>query len=354
MIAPRCLRWLVILGIMVSSAGAVAQDPHPGLTGLHEVAFDEDSPLARTPDFLRRVLSPLAAESLRRRLEITGRSMAEQSLDVARERFVTYAPARVPPHGYALLVFVPPWPEAKLPPGWGPVLDRFGMIYVSAARSGNAENILTRREPLALIEAQNIVHRYPVDPDRIYVGGMSGGSRIALRLALDFPDVFRGGLLNAGSDPVGVSPIALPAKDLLKRFQESSRLVYVTGSQDTLNLSMDAASTRSMRRFCVSNLEAEVTPWVDHDVVSPEALARALESLLKAARTDPGHLSACRAAVELGLKAKLQRAESALAAGRRDDARRLILDIDASLGGLAVPWIIELADRCDCGILPKS
>lgn len=58
-----------------------------------------------------------------------------------------------PPHGFALLVFVPPWQDARLPPEWAKVLDRYGAIFVSAARSGNDENVLGRREPLALLAA---------------------------------------------------------------------------------------------------------------------------------------------------------------------------------------------------------
>jgi hypothetical protein len=52
------------------------------------------------------------------------------------------------------------------------VLDQFGMIFVSAARSGNDEDIISRREPLALIAAQNAMARYAIDPDKVFVGGV--------------------------------------------------------------------------------------------------------------------------------------------------------------------------------------
>jgi poly(3-hydroxybutyrate) depolymerase len=52
---------------------------------------------------------------------------------------------------------------------------------------------------LALIAAQNAMAQYSVDPQQVYIGGFSGGSRVALRLALGYPDVFHGALLNAGS-----------------------------------------------------------------------------------------------------------------------------------------------------------
>lgn len=162
-----------------------------------------------------------------------------------------YVPPHAPAQGYALMVFVPPWQQATLPSGWAQVLDQYGFIFVSAAGSGNDENHLARREPLALIGVQNVIKRYTVDPKRIFVGGFSGGSRVALRLALDYPDVFHGAFLNAGSDPIGANPVPLPSKDQLFRFQESSRIVYATGARDLFHLSMDAESARSMLKQCV-------------------------------------------------------------------------------------------------------
>ena len=53
--------------------------------------------------------------------------------------------AEQPPGGSGLLVFVPPWQEARVPPGWAGALDRNGTIFVSAAHSGNEENVMARR-----------------------------------------------------------------------------------------------------------------------------------------------------------------------------------------------------------------
>src|SRR5262249_23662500 len=162
-------------------------------------------------------------------LEAAHGATANQPVDLADEKFLIYLPSQKPEQGYALLVFVPPWEEAGLPRQWAPILDKYGVLFVTAARSGNKEHVL-RREPRALLAAFNVTQRCPIDPRRVYVGGFSGGARVALRLALGYPDVFRGALLNAGSDALGnadaVPPISLPPRELLYRFQESSRLVY--------------------------------------------------------------------------------------------------------------------------------
>ena len=349
--ASRWTRWLLILSLSSAPQGVSAQNEPPAPVGLHNVVFSQYSPLTRTPDFLQRVLSPLAAAIIQRKLAASDQPVIEQSIDLSKEEFVIYVPPNVPAHGYALLVFVPPWREAILPSGWARVLDEYGFIFVSAARSGNDENVVARREPLALLEVQNVIKRYNVDPGRIFVGGFSGGSHVAERLALHYPDVFHGALLNAGSDSIGASPVPLPSQDILFRFQESSRIVYLTGAQDVTRLSMDAGSTRSMLKHCVYGIDVRSLPGLSHEVADPRALSEALKSLLTDTPPEGARLSACRAGVRQELEEKLKKVETLLARGRRSEARDLILKIDSGFGGLAAPRIVELAQKCGCNIL---
>jgi poly(3-hydroxybutyrate) depolymerase len=315
----------------------------PAATGLSsEVVFTEYSPLAASSELVRRLLSPLAAAQVQGMLTRSSERLIEQSIDLGAERFVVYVPPQVPPRGYALLVFVPPWAEARLPAGWNAVLDRYGMIYVSAARSGNPENVLGRREPLALLAAYNVMQHYPVDPERVYVGGFSGGSRIAMRLALGYPDVFRGALLNAGSDPLGGGVPPLPPAELFQRFQDSTRLVYLTGEHDTARRAMDADSLQSMRRWCVFEVDSVITPAAVHEVATPAALASALHALTTPSRPDAAKLASCRSDVAKELAAELHQARTLIEGGRRAEAQKLLIDIDRRFGGLAAPQSLEL------------
>ena len=310
---------------------------------LSEATFSSYTPLSSNLELARRLLSPLAAARIPELLARSDAALRAQPVDLSKERFALYVPSRTPPHGYALLVFVPPWRGARLPDGWATVLDRDGIIFVSAARSGNDASVLGRRDPLALLAEQNVVRRYPVDPDRIYIAGFSGGSRVAMRLALGYPDVFRGALLDAGSDPIGDSNIPLPPKDLFWRFQEASRLVYLTGADDLPRLGMAAVSMQSMRDWCVFDIHAEVAPHTAHDVADPAALSRALNALFHPVPPAPDRLAACRSAVDGDLTAKFQKAESLMAGGHRGAARDLLNDIDRRFGGLAAPRSVALA-----------
>jgi hypothetical protein len=327
------------LGAMLLAAAQAAQ---AGGETLRDVVFADYSERSSSAELARRMLSPLAALQLQRQAARTGSQMLGQSIDLAREKFIVYVPSPRPARGYALLVFVPPWEDARLPSGWTAVLDRYGVIFVSAARSGNDQSVFDRRDPLALLAAHNAAQRYPVDPARVYIAGFSGGARVALRLALAYPDVFRGAMLNAGSDPIGDSQIPIPPRDLFLQFQ-STRLVYVTGEGDTSALSGDVASMHSMKKWCVFDVQSHVVRSGGHEVADSMALAWALSVLSHAARSDPHQLSACRLAIEEELNIKMQELDSLVAAGRDDAAQKLLLKIDGRFGGLAAPRSIELS-----------
>jgi predicted esterase len=343
---------LAVAALVPSCAASQNAAPSGPLRGTaHEVVFTQYAPLFSNAEIVRRLLSPLAQEAVRDTLARARKVLSPYPLDLAKERFLVYVPSAAPPsaRGFALLVFVPPWDRAYLPLGWATQLDRYGFIFVAPERAGNEADVLGRRVPLALSAEANIVREYPVDPDRIYIGGFSGGSRVALRTALGYPDVFHGALLNAGADPLG-GGYPLPPRNLFLRFQSSSHLVYVTGALDTVNLGTDADSAHSMRQWCVFDVETHETPDAGHELMSSEAFGRALNRLLNPLPPDPARLDACRAHVEAELEKKLTQAQALISNGRRAAARKRLLEIDARYGGLAAPRILQLARSCGCGL----
>ena len=312
---------------------------------LRDVAFTQYGDYSSNSELMRRLLSPLTAARLGQDMRRSGKAMAVQPVDLLAERFIVYVPPQRPAGGYALIVFVPPWQGARLPSHWAAVLDRYGVIFVGAARSGNDESALGRREPLALLAAYNVMRQYAVDLERIYVAGFSGGSRIALRLALGYPDLFRGAILNAGSDPIGDQQIALPPKELLFLFQDTSHIIYLTGDRDADHMVDTMASMRSLHKWCVFNVDDLVQPRVAHEIADAAALARALGTLGESTRPDRDKLAACRSRIDADLEDKLRQAQLLSAAGRRVDADKLLVTIDERFGGLAAPRSVELAPK---------
>ena len=185
--AQRISRLALPFGAAVAALLVRPASAQTVVSGLrNEVVFTEYSPLASTAELVRRLSSPLTAFRLNQEAEHAGQTLHGQPIDLARERYSINVPAS--PHSpsgtYSLLVFVPPWPRAEVPRHWIPVLDRYHTILVTAANSGNDAPTTDRREPLALLAAHNIMRQYPVDPQQVYIGGFSGGARVALRLAL--------------------------------------------------------------------------------------------------------------------------------------------------------------------------
>ena len=328
--------------MMMLPAGA-----QPAPAGLQtEVVFPEASALASTEELVRRLYTPLTAVRINQAARQAGRSLRGQPIDLAQEHYSLYVPDQ--PH--ALLVFIPPWPRAEVPRQWIAALNRYNTILVTAENSGNEAPTVDRREPLALLAAHNVMARYPaVDPQQVYIGGFSGGARVALRLAVGYPDVFRGALLDAGSDMIGSSDVPLPPADLFRRVQESSRLVYLTGERDEENLARDIHSRRSLDQWCVYDVVAQTAPRTGHEITDAAAFSRALQTLLGRAPGNSAKLQACRQQIDRELKSQLEKVESLLGRGDPAGAKRLLDQIDARYGGLAAPRSLELA-----ALIPRS
>lgn len=335
----------LVLGTALLAMLTSAADAQTAPAGLRNgVVFTEYSALSDTAELVRRLLSPLKALRINQEAERAGKALRGQPIDLANERFSIYVPAH-PSHGYSLLVFVPPGPKAEVPAPWIPVLDRHDMILVTAANSGNDANTMDRREPLALLAAQNVMAQYPVDPQQVYIGGFSGGSRVALRLALGYPDLFHGALLNAGSDPIGSADVPLPSPELFRRFQESVRLVYVTGERDDTPLIDDMHSRQSLEKWCVFDQVTVSEPRKEHELADASAFSRSLDALVRHTQSHPNKAADCRARLDEELSAQLKQVQDSFSRGETSAARRLLDKIDARYGGLAAPRSVELAGQ---------
>jgi dienelactone hydrolase len=332
--------WLACMAGVAFAASA--SDVAQGV--INEVVFTQYGSASSSPELMRRLVTPLNAWRLQQHAASAGTAIVDQAIDLTRVRFALYVPPQAPPDGYALLVFVPPWNEARVPGEWTSILDRHGMIFVTAANIGNDTSLLDRRDPVALLAAVNVMAKYHVNPQRVYIGGFSGGSRVALRLALGYPDLFHGALLEAGSDPVGRA-VPLPPQALLEQFQTGTRIVYFTGQQDPARMDVDRQSRHSLHDWCIDDVDLRTIPATGHDLAGATALDRALTSLETHHPPDANRLDACRAQIASELEQALGTVEAALARNDVATAQRDLDELDQRFGGLAAPHSVELAAR---------
>jgi dienelactone hydrolase len=321
----------------------------------NDVVFTRYSPLSRPHEVARRILPPLACHRLERDLAAQHQVLADQGIDLASEKFDVFVPSSPPPPaGYGLVVYIAPSSGPLQLRDWDEPLARRRLILVSPQRAGNDANVLDRRVPLALLAYDNARARFPIDGHRVYVMGFSGGARTAELVALAYPDVFRGAVLNAGSDPIdGKDGHYKPPAELFRMFQRS-RLVFVTGDHDEDRLRQDDRSRDSLRASCVLDIESQVALRRGHEAIDGFALDHALAALEAAPPVDTDELARCDARTQAALAAVLDKAAAAIARGERDAASAQLDAIDAQFGGLAAPRIIELADRLDAPRPPPA
>ncbi len=344
MIRSRCRQGRAALALAAALAAACAQATalRPGLNS--HVQFQGYSPLAKTRELFFRELNPLGERRALARYAQRGQPVPEFTVDLAVERFAVYVPSTPPPpRGYGLLVFIPPWQQAVVPQRWRSALEETGTIFVTAARSGNDEVELPRRMALALHGYANLAAQFRIDPERVYVGGFSGGARIAERLALGYSDVFRGAILDGSSDTIGTPLAPLPPPELLHRAQQQLRLVYLYGSKDSANEEIARYSMQSARTWCLPELERIV--MVDHGHAPADGVTflRALR-LQEAAHAPVPTLAECRAHHEAQRKADVARVDALRAAGSREAAIAALQALDARWAQYAGADIQRIAD----------
>ena len=306
------------------------------------VTFTDPTPLARNDELIRRLFSPIAAADLAKANDPT--ALRAFPIDPKDERFGLYVPRQKPDRGYALLVWVSPLDGAGMPPGWEAILERSGVIFVTAARSGNLTSPIGRRFPLALIAAANVPRHYPVDPNRIWIAGFSGGSRIAERLALAYPDVFSGAILDGSSDEIGSADVALPTRVNFERLLDRTAIVLSSGEKDSVNVDSAWKVASSLRRHCFGRLSVEVRRREGHVMMNGRSLAKAIDFLDRRRSKPPSKDRQCREELYSKIDDELTRAEALV---RRDGhlGRRAIRVIDRRYGWLAAPRSLVLLDR---------
>jgi hypothetical protein len=175
------------------------------------------------------------------------RLKADQSVedyDLTAETFVRWVPAGYDgSQPYGLLVWVSPSPRGEPRGDWLEVMERHKLIWIAANNAGNPRHPF-HRFGLALDALHNMTQQYTIDPQRIYVGGMSGGGRVASRMGLIWADLFNGALMNDGVDFYRI--LAVPDKpdhywrprfnppppEVFNKARQQNRYVLITGEND--------------------------------------------------------------------------------------------------------------------------
>lgn len=197
---------------------------------LNSVHVTEKSPLGTLAIMAERRLLPRLEPSPK-----NSYSLEEKSFEIAI------------PSGYDSSMPAPLFVWISASDGGGPpdainrALEKRGWLYAGANGSGN-DHHTGIRFGLALDAVHNMCRQYNVNSNLVFVGGISGGGRVASKLALGYADVFKGGGFyvigcNCFDDlpaPGGQTYPGFWHKKVPDLFTEAKRhwFVFLTGSKD--------------------------------------------------------------------------------------------------------------------------
>ena len=201
-------------------------------TGALTLIFDTKSPLGDPAKITKR--AGWSLDGIKKQIEI--------DYDPAKETFDAVVPASYDAsEPYGLFVWIGAGDDAKPPAGWSEVLARHKLIWVGATKSGNKRAVLIRIG-LVFDAVDGMKSRYRIDPQRVYISGVSGGGKVASVIGVEYPEVFTGGFYFIGADFYRAVPSTpgrewgkaynLPEPKLLMLERKRSRHVLLTGDKD--------------------------------------------------------------------------------------------------------------------------
>ena len=331
----------IVASLLAYSAAAPAAEPV-------RVTPTDPSPLSTTEKLIERQLSPLDATQVLRRIRELGVADALGLRDLATEKLLLRIPAKTGPDGrYGLLVFMDPRPKARMDPQLNNVLDGSGLIWISPDNAGDDANELERRIPLALLAYEYVRKNYDLNPDRVYLAGSAGGSRLAQRLLFTYPDIFTGAIVDSGAAELGTRSLPVPADSLLERLRARSQIAFATSKHDQPAFSEQQRAIKSMRTYCIP-----VTRIFDnghtvegHASLTPVLLFDALKAFETPRGAEQGIDEGCVQTLRQGALAELARIRQMDAGDDHAGALNALVDFDHAYGRLLPDEEIALAKQ---------
>lgn len=329
--------YAMLIGILLSNESTAADSPSQIIT------LDALSPLASASELTSRLLTPVTQDRIAKFHEKVKFSLKEQTIGIGEEPYELFVPEPSADGKYGLMVFVWPADDIQVPSGWWKVFRDKRMIYVASRKSSNIENIFDRRVPLALHGYEYVRRNYNLDTERVYIGGFSGGSRTAQRVAMAYPDVFRGVFLVGGSDTLGgKSGFTLPSAQLSRLMQGRTRFVFSTGGDDSVNRAKDARTRKNLEALCMQGVRVIPQNGVEHWVPDGRGFSRVVNELDRPV-SENVEAAACNVNLIHDIDEELVAAAEKIDEGELKRASLLLGQLDSRYGGLAAPRSVELS-----------
>jgi len=245
---------------------------------------DSDYAVSRRSDVrFYRSASYATAKEINRRLRISAGGKVSA---LAAEKFQIIVPSAFSTNlSWGLLVWISPGDTPGIPSAWEAELAKQQLLFVGAYKSGNQRPIW-ERVSLALEAAFNMRQMYKIDTNRVFVGGFSGGGRVAGMVGIGYPDIFTGTICVCGVGFYTDIPTTngqhwartfIPDANLLTQAKSESRFVLLTGDQDINRENTHEVWRNGFEREGFRHVRYLEVPGLKHALPSAEVLGKALE-----------------------------------------------------------------------------
>lgn len=150
--------------------------------------------------------------------------------------YTVFAPKDIAPgEELGVIVYIPPdqaAPTGVMQHPFQSFVEARRVVTVALNRAGNADSV-PWRIACAVNAVQVARRRYAVDPERVYVTGVSGGGRATSYVMMRYPDLFKGAapIIGCNSPQLWMQAAHLPAS-CLQQFKQTTRLAILEGSKD--------------------------------------------------------------------------------------------------------------------------
>jgi len=170
-----------------------------------------------------------------------------------------------------VLIFVSPTDTGEPPAGWLPLLQQKQLSWIAADGFGN-QKLSAQRILAAMMALELIGQTAAMDPARAYIGGMSGGGRIASLTATRFPQKFSGAVYIVGAN------FSMPDDARLKPLVAANRYVFITGERDFNRSEMKRVYSRYLSTGMTASLLMDLSAF-GHEYPNTEQLGQAIDFL---------------------------------------------------------------------------
>jgi dienelactone hydrolase len=204
--------------------------------------------------------------------ETDGQNFADKISITDPIEWEVYVPQNYSPDNPAgILVFINSRDSGKIEEEWRPVMDHTNLIYIGANNAGN-QVAIPRRIAFAIMAPKLISNAYNVNPDRVYLSGFSGGSRVASLVATEYNNLFKGAVYNSGVNYWGDA-----ARDRYEEMKDNN-YVFITGTED-FNLDDTQEVFKNYREVGMKNIKLIIVPDMAHKRPSAEILESGINYL---------------------------------------------------------------------------